>query len=288
MRVGDLSVVLETPGESRPDVVVFGLEPVEPLQLPRPVELRLLDELQHDRRLRVPDRLVPPRGPELLGGVLADRLEHREAWLAVGVVGHDSEAPPHQRVERVEVAAADRLDRLEPCAAREHGEAGEQALLVGLEQLVAPVDRRPQRLLTSRSVGGAADEEGEPLVEPFQDRLRRQEPDARGRQLDGERQAVESCADRGDDRRRLRVDREARLDSAGPGLEQLGRLARREGLERVLLLSGDAEGGPAREDEPRAVGRGGQPREQPRGRWHQMLDVVELAGGAPPPEGAAQ
>ena len=206
-----------------------------------PWKLRLLDELQHVRGLRLPGLLGPAGGFELLGGVLADRLEHREARLAVGVVGRDGEAAPYQGVERVEVAAADGLDRLEPRAAREHGEAGEEVLLLGLEQLVAPVDRGPQRLLACRSVGGAADEEGEPLVEALEDGLRRQQPDAGGCQLDRERQAVESGADRGDDLRRLGVDREARLDGAGPGLEQLRRVARRERLERVLLLAGDAE-----------------------------------------------
>ena len=49
--------------------------------------------------------------------------------------------------ERVEICVADRLRRLERAAAREDGEPREEPLLVLVEQLVAPLDRRAQRLL---------------------------------------------------------------------------------------------------------------------------------------------
>ena len=141
---------------------------------------------------------------ELLERVLADRLEHPEARLAVGVFAQpQQQALLDQRVEVFEhvgraVGVADRGRGLEPQAADEHAQAPEQRLLPLEQQVVAPGDRVAQRPLALVGVLRAAGQQGQPLVEPAQERLRRERPHARRRQLDRERQAVEPPADRGD------------------------------------------------------------------------------------------
>ena len=125
--------------------------------------------------------------------VLADRLQHRESRLFVGAL-QPSEAVVGQRrepVDDVEVVSADALRGLEGAAAGEHREPHEQALLVRLEQVVAPVDRRAERALALGCVARAALEQLQTVVEPLQQSRRRQDADPRGGELDRKRQPVE-------------------------------------------------------------------------------------------------
>ena len=94
--------------------------------------------------------------------VLADRLEHREARLAVAPRSAD-EALVDERGEASSTSspslAADRLGRLERPAAGEDRRAARRALRRRLgEELVAPVERRAQRPLAVRQVARAADQ----------------------------------------------------------------------------------------------------------------------------------
>ena len=100
-----------------------------------------------------------------------------------------------EAVERVEAGAGDRLGRLDRRAAREHREAREARLLVVAEQLVAPVDRRAQRLLAGGRVAGAGAERAERGVQALGDLGGRQQPAAGGGQLDRQRQPVDAPAD---------------------------------------------------------------------------------------------
>ncbi len=162
---------------------------------------------------------------EQLGGVLADRLEHREARLARRPAQRTDEALVDERRERLEhvepVLAADRLGRLERPAAREDGEPGEERALVLAQQAVAPLERRAQRPLPAREVLRAADEKVERPVETPAHRLRRQELRARRGQLDRERQPVEPRAHLGDRGGVLVVELEA------PGRRRAARAAKR-------------------------------------------------------------
>ena len=102
-------------------------------------------------------------------------------------------------VGREVVVGADRLGGREVAAAGEHRQPFEDALLVVEEQLVAPVDDGPQRLLAGQRGARPAGEQAEPVVEPGGDLRDRERPGAGGGQLDGERQPVEPGADVGDD-----------------------------------------------------------------------------------------
>ena len=103
----------------------------------------------------------------------------------------------------VEVGVADGLRRLEREASPEHRELPEELLLVRLEQLVAPLDRRAQRSLPRRSVARARREQRQPPVEPREQLVRIEQRDACRRELDRERKPVEPPADLADGCRRV-------------------------------------------------------------------------------------
>src|SRR4051812_45251629 len=96
--------------------------------------------------------------------------------------------------EHVELRGRHLLSCVEPAAAGEDGEPREEPLLALVEQLVAPLDRRAERLLTSVGVAGATEEVEAPL-EPAEDLRRGEDVGARRRELDGEREIVERGAD---------------------------------------------------------------------------------------------
>ena len=111
---------------------------------------------------------------------------------------------------------ADRFRALERAGSREHRQAAEQPLLGVGQELVAPVDGVAQRLLADGQVAAAAGEQIETALEARPDLRRREDPDPRRRQLDRQRQAVETGADLGDRRRILRGQRERGLRRPGP------------------------------------------------------------------------
>ena len=191
--------------------------------------------------------------------VLADRLEH-----PVALVREAEQALLDERLQRVEVGAADLLGRLERAAAGEDGEARGRALLLLGEQVVAPVDRRPQRLLARVGVAAAL-EEVEPLREALEDLPRRERLRARGGELDRERQVVEARAELG--------DLVARLEPGALAEERDG-LGRGERRHRVLDLALDAQE-LAAGDEQRQVGAGAEQRRELGRRLDHLLEVVE-------------
>ena len=148
--------------------------------------------------LEQPVGLAPPQGVLLTRSVeslpceLADRLEHPEALLAVRVGAAADEALVEQRRQRVEIRVADRFGGVEGAAAAEDGEPGEQLLLVVVEQVVAPGDRRAQRRVALVGVAPAL-EQVEPLRDPLEQLLGAEELDPCRGELDREREAVEAA-----------------------------------------------------------------------------------------------
>ncbi len=134
------------------------------------------------------------------------------------------------------VLGADVLGCLELEASREDRKPAEEDLLVRLEQLVAPLERRSQRLLSSRRPMAAASEQAETVVEPLRDRRRAERSDAPCGQLERERQPIEPKADAGDVVRVLLVQHEAGRGGCGPVDEERYGLVFPELLERRRLL----------------------------------------------------
>ena len=136
---------------------------------------------------------------ELLGGELADRLQHPEAVASLAA----DEALVDERLRAVDVRVADRFGRLERAAAAEDGEPREEPLLLR---------RRAGRRTTRSSRAGSADaarrrgrrlSRSSRLPEPLEELLRRQHSVSRGRELEREREVVEPRAQLVDARRRL-------------------------------------------------------------------------------------
>src|SRR5262249_18647916 len=76
-------------------------------------------------------------------------------------------------------AAADSLGSLQVPSAREDGEPAEQRFLSFVQQVVAPVDQRLERLLSGESRSRSARKQAESLVEPLLDLLDRHRPNPR-------------------------------------------------------------------------------------------------------------
>ncbi len=148
----------EAPLERAASVVVLAVEQLEPLELLGAAEAQV--GARQDARVvfGVPALNGDPLGAflEALERVLADGLQHAEARLAVGTVLPAQQALVQQRSEVVERGATDRLGGRGGAAADEDAQLGEEALLARLEQLVAPVNGRPQGLLPRRQVARAA------------------------------------------------------------------------------------------------------------------------------------
>ena len=104
--------------------------------------------------------------------VLADRLQQPVAGVGPGVVGNDQRPGDQVREQLEDVVALDRitrahrLDRVERAATGEHRQAVQEPLLGFAQQVVGPVDRGPQRLVTFDRVAVAAGEEPEPPIQP--------------------------------------------------------------------------------------------------------------------------
>ena len=108
--------------------------------------------------------------------------------------------------------AGDGRGGLERGPTGENREAGEEPLLVGIEQVIAPGDGVAHRLLARGEIARPALEDVQPAVEPSQQRIWREQTDARGGKLDGQRQAVQPRTDLDHGRGIVGRDLEAGLD----------------------------------------------------------------------------
>ena len=190
------------------------------------------------------------RRGEPLACVLPDRLEHAvtDTILATRTVGHDQQRPIGEALQQIQhreradgIGARDDLGRVEREATGEHRKTREQASLGIGQQLVAPVDRRAERLLARDSGARTTGEEPEAVIEAVEDLLRAQHASARGRELDRERDAVEPVADPRDRRGRRVVEVEVRPDLAGALDEELHRLVLLQGVETRFVRAGERQ-----------------------------------------------
>jgi hypothetical protein len=153
-----LRIRIEQALQSYAEVALLELEAGQGLVEP-------VDELHQPRGVPSGDGIALARGGEPACGVAADRLEQPVAPLAVAVLPYeerllDKSCEQERDFVVIEaVSGADLLGRLQREASREGREPPQQDLLLGREQLVAPVERRLERLLARRrrcgcSLGG--------------------------------------------------------------------------------------------------------------------------------------
>lgn len=164
---------LRSPVDRSSQVVALAFEPVQPCHLVATQEFRLRSsgEVREVGTVRRGDRCRVRALCQSLPGVLTDRLEHAEARLTVGGLVAADEALVNKREEAVHdiqaergVRVADRLRRLERPATTEDRQPPEQGSVRRIQQVVGPIDRSSECLLTGRQVPGAAGQEGEALL----------------------------------------------------------------------------------------------------------------------------
>jgi hypothetical protein len=203
-----------------------------------------------------------PRLNQLIQRVFPDRFEHPEARFAFRTLVLDEQGVVDERRDHVEGGQGDRgtggqafsvlpvcppvhlsVSLLPPCppvplspyvlcrvqreAAGEDGEAAEEELFFRGEEVVAPGDRVAQGLLAEWEVAGTGGEELEAAGEAGSQRLRGEDFDAGGGQLDRQRQPVEAGADLGDGGRVGFGQGEGRVGRADAGEEERDRRSRR-------------------------------------------------------------
>ena len=159
-----------------------------------------------------------------LYGVLPHRLQQPEAGLAGNGRLTRDQRLVEERLENqhhVVRLPADGLHRLEGEAAGEHCQPGEQVLLLGLEQVVAPVERGRHRPLAVRQVAQPTSH-GVP-GEPGEQRGGRQQPARRRSELQGQGEPVEASADLRKGRGALPCQLDRGPGGAGPIQEQRDR-----------------------------------------------------------------
>jgi len=187
--------------------------------------------------VRVRELLQPLRGE------LANRLEHPVARAAFAIAAAD-ETLVDQRLEDVRVGARDLFGCLERATADEHRQRGEQTPFVLAEELVRPADRRPERLLARVGVTAAA-EKVEPVREPREQLLDREERDSSGRELEASGDCRASCTGR----RRPRLE-ERLVDLTCACGKQPPRVELGQRGHAVRVLAGNAQSFAARDQDP--------------------------------------
>ena len=236
-----IGVVRTEPVERDAEVVVVLFEATRPLRLRvHVVCVALVGERREERCVAAPELVRLAGLVEALSRVLADGLEHEEP-----VVAHRLEqAEIDQRSERIDVRFGDLLRRRQREAPGEDREAREEPFGALVEQVVAPLDGRPERALPLRRVARALGEQGERRVETPKERLGREQLRSRGGELDGEGKPVEPAADRADGL----VGQELAPDPPRSLDEERARVGRRERVEWVLDLRRDPQRRAARRE----------------------------------------
>ena len=187
--------MLEREAHRGADVVVVRRHSLDPLLLIGAVPqvwIGALRERREELGVAQPQSVGLAGRLELGGRELADRLQHPVPIAARRLAAAD-EALVDQRLQRVGVRRAHGLGRLVRAAAGEHRKPREQPPLFRREQVVRPADGRVQGLLAR--IGVAAALELDAFPEPLEQLLGREDRDARGRELEREREVVEARAE---------------------------------------------------------------------------------------------
>jgi hypothetical protein len=188
-------------------VGALAVQGLQPLPLAGAVEVRFRAFGQCGVDVHVPplDKVELAGLPQPVQAVGADRVEQPIAGTARSLA-RDDKGPIYQAGQHVQevravrrvVRPGDLLRSRQGAPLRAHGEAAQHAPFRRRQQLPAPVDRRPERLLPVGPAAPAGGQDGEPIVQPVS-QLRHAEGADTGRgQLQGERDPVQAAADFGD------------------------------------------------------------------------------------------
>ncbi len=186
----------------------------------------------------------------------ADQIEHAVAGRAIGLrflpkqPGIDQSGQPIDQLRHAGRPGY-RLGRVQRATAGEHRKLPEKLLLMGREEIVAPLNRAAHRLMPGRMIARSAGEQIGIARELLQQSRRGERLAAGGRQLDRQRHSAEPAANI-ENGHRIRRDR-SRNRRERPGSEP--RRARRPTSER---------------SRPDRYAHRGVPAETPRIRAHRL------------------
>ncbi len=192
--------------------------------------------LQKRRSVTARDERELSARDETFARVLAERLEHAIARDVAADIGDDErliderrEHVEHAHVRGVLVAVDERDARgsIDRASSGEYGKRCEQFPFVIVEQIVAPIDRRPHRLLTRLCQTRATAKRRQMAAQVDRERRQRKRGNACGGEFDRERNALHERADLGDDGRAGVVERERSIERRRPFGEQSDRRERR-------------------------------------------------------------
>ena len=124
----------------------------------------------------------------------------------------------------------------------EHPKPCQEALFIGREQREAPFEQCDQIAVAVVASGNLADQEAEAMIEPLQHLFRREQREARRRELQGKRHAIEPFADADDRRGIVQGQFEFRPNVIDAGQQQRHRRCRRD-LLQLALIRGLLQGG---------------------------------------------
>ena len=150
---------------------------------------------------------ILPGLPQTLAREFVDGLQHRIARSRCRIITELHQTliyQPRELIERGAGVLAHGFHRVDVESSTEHCQAPKDPLLRWSEQVVAPPDRSFQRLLPLGQIGCSAGQQRQAMREPLVHRAHRQVIDARGRQLDRQRQPIQPLANVRDQQRSFR------------------------------------------------------------------------------------
>src|SRR3989454_11842017 len=180
-----------------PQRAVLGHRAAVPARL-----VRLVSKAAVAGAMTVARRCIVALRYKLLSGVLADRLEQAVTHALVATLDLDHRLlhQPGQRIQHIAVSqgweGADLFNRSGVNGAGEDRHTVQEALLVEVQESIAPVDGGAERVLPRDGAAAAAVEEPQAVLETRDNVVRRQRRHARSRQLDRKGHAIEPPADR--------------------------------------------------------------------------------------------
>src|SRR5436190_995992 len=139
-----------------------------------------------------------PARRENLQPILADRLQHQEAWPLAFLLGLLQQALVDKRghciqdwLHLIAKRAANRLDGFQRATTGKDREPPEKPLLVGIEEVVAPGNGIAEGLLPRWQIAFPTRQYSQALPQPCDELLRLQQFDTRRRQLDSQWQPIQ-------------------------------------------------------------------------------------------------
>ena len=172
----------EGPVQSGPEIVLLGFQTAHPERLLGAVEMRLsfLRQATKETGMLAAYRFLFPTLAQLLQSVLVHRFQQTVADLTRVLCLDVHQRLVHQLREIVQhlplfqrLPGADRLRRGELPASRKERQPAQQHPLRLAQQLVTPLDRRPQGLLPRQRRPAAAGEQAKPIVQTLCDLVHR-------------------------------------------------------------------------------------------------------------------